>query len=39
MGLRLDLAAANWLAHVLDEKAAIPAFPHEEEWQKIGAIH
>jgi predicted MPP superfamily phosphohydrolase len=34
MGLRFDLSAANWLAHVLDEKSRIPPFRPDDPWAK-----
>jgi len=36
VGLRFDLKIANWLAHVLDERAPIPVLG--DEWQEREAI-
>jgi Calcineurin-like phosphoesterase len=36
MGLRFDLRVANWLAHVLDERAPVPSLG--EEWEEREAI-
>lgn len=36
MGLRFDLRVANWLAHVLGERAPVPALG--EEWEEREAI-
>ncbi len=37
MGLRFDLRMANWLAHVIDERAAIPRLGNEQE--EHAALH
>jgi len=36
VGLRFDLKIANWLAHVLDERAPIPVLG--DEWEEREAI-
>jgi hypothetical protein len=40
MGLRFDLSAANWLAHVLDQNSKIPLFQDDPlvKWQIIRAL-
>jgi len=36
VGLRFDLRIANWLAHVLDERAPVPSL--NNEWEEREAI-